>query len=59
MAALKKSLGQAPEAPRQPMRKKATDDRQTGLKLPIRGGKGKATEKEASQPIAKPTRKRA
>jgi DNA end-binding protein Ku len=59
MAALKKSLGQAPAAPPQPKRKKSVDERQTGLKLPIKGGKGKAAEKEANQPTAKPVRKRA
>ena len=40
MAALKKSLGQTPdEQPAAPKRKKAADSRQTGLKLPIKGGK--------------------
>jgi hypothetical protein len=58
MAALKKSLGQeAPERPAQPKRKKAADDvRQTGLKLPIRGGR--IVEKTEVQ-AARHTRKRA
>jgi len=58
MAAPKKSLGQeALEIPAQSKRKKAADDvRQTGLKLPIRGGK--SADKEVV-PAAKPARKRA
>ena len=57
MAALKKSLGQAPaEQPAASKRKKAADSRQTGLKLPIKGGKIAA---EAPAPVAKPARKRA
>jgi DNA end-binding protein Ku len=58
MAALKKSLGQeALEIPAQSKRKKAADDvRQTGLKLPIRGGK--SADKEVV-PAARPARKRA
>jgi DNA end-binding protein Ku len=58
MAALKKSLGQeALEIPAQSKRKKAADDvRQTGLKLPIRGGK--SADKEVV-PASKPARKRA
>jgi DNA end-binding protein Ku len=60
MAALKKSLGQAPEKrPAQPKRKKAADDvRQTGLKLPIRGGKV-AVEKGEGQAVTRASRKRA
>jgi DNA end-binding protein Ku len=45
MAALKKSLGQAPAEPEKPKRttlRKEPDRRQTGLKLPIEGGKSKA-----------------
>ena len=57
MAALKKSLGQSPaEKPAQPKRKKADDARQTGLKLPIKGGK---VERVAAQAETKPARKRA
>jgi DNA end-binding protein Ku len=62
MAALKKSLGQAPaEQPSAPKRKKAADARQTGMKLPIKGGKA-AMEKAEKAPVpgaAKPVRKRA
>jgi hypothetical protein len=60
MVMLKKSLGQgAPEKAVQPKRKKAADDvRQTGLKLPIRGGKA-AVEKREPQAVTKPSRKRA
>ena len=61
MAALKKSLGQAPAAqPAQPKRKQAADLRQTGLKLPIRGGKAEAerVDRPATQ-ATKPARKRA
>jgi DNA end-binding protein Ku len=59
MAALKKSLGNSPteEMPAQPKRKKAGDARQTGLKLPIKGGKG--DEKHTPQTATKPSRKRA
>jgi DNA end-binding protein Ku len=58
MAALKESLGNSPtEMPAQPKRKKAGDARQTGLKLPIKGGKG--DEKRAPPAAAKPSRKRA
>jgi hypothetical protein len=40
MAALKKSLGQVPADKPQPRRKRTVEDvHQTGLKLPIRGGK--------------------
>lgn len=58
MTALKKSLGQAPEKEaEQSKRKKAVPNpRQTGLKLPIKGGKA-ATSAEAEE--AKPSRKRA
>ena len=57
MSALKKSLGQSPaEKPAQPKRKKADDARQTGLKLPIKGGK---VERAAAQATTKPARKRA
>jgi DNA end-binding protein Ku len=66
MAALKKSLGQAPEtkaaqssgsAPAK--RKKASGEReQQALKLPIKGGKGRGNE-AAQGPPAKPVRKRA
>jgi DNA end-binding protein Ku len=61
MAALKKSLGQAPaEKPPAPKRKKTADTRQTGLKLPIKGGKVAAERvEEPSAPAAKPARKRA
>ena len=61
MAALKKSLGQAPaEQPAAPKRKKLADARQTGLKLPIKGGKT-ATERleKPPAPMVKPARKRA
>jgi DNA end-binding protein Ku len=61
MAALRKSLGQTPaEQPAAPKRKKAADSRQTGLKLPIKGGKvaAQAVEK-APAPAVKPVRKRA
>jgi DNA end-binding protein Ku len=59
MAALKKSLGQAPAAEPQaaPKREKAADARQTGMKLPIKGGKEQAEKTPA--PAAKPARKRA
>ena len=58
MAALKQSLGQAPaEKQTQPKRKKAAEViRQTGLKLPIRGGKA-AVEKGEPQAVTKPSRK--
>ena len=57
MSALKKSLGQSPaEKPAQPKRKKADDARQTGLKLPTKGGK---VERAAAQATTKPARKRA
>ena len=61
MAALKKSLGQTPaEQPAAPKRKKLADARQTGLKLPIKGGKTAAERMEKpSAPVAKPARKRA
>jgi hypothetical protein len=59
MAALKKSLGQSPaDKPTQPKRKKADDVRQTGLKLPIKGGKA-AIERVENQAASKPSRKRA
>jgi DNA end-binding protein Ku len=59
MAALKKSLGQSPtDKPAQPKRKKADDVRQTGLKLPIKGGKA-AIERVENQAASKPSRKRA
>jgi DNA end-binding protein Ku len=66
MAALKKSLGQAPEtkpqsaAPVSDKRKKASGDerKQQALKLPMKGGKGRANE-AAAEPPAKPARKRA
>ena len=55
MAALKKSLGQTPaEQPATPKRKKAAGSRQTGLKLPIKGGRA-----AAAQVATKPARKRA
>jgi len=57
MAALKGSLGQSAEPAVQPKRKKATDERQAGFKLPIKGGK--AADKDAVQPVSKPSRKRA
>ena len=57
MAALKASLGQVPEKAGPPKRKKATDTRQTGLKLPIKGGKGKIVDKV--EEAVKPARKRA
>jgi DNA end-binding protein Ku len=62
MAALKKSLGQTPaEKPAQPKRKKADDVRQTGLKLPIKGGKVAAGRVEMlpAQAATKAPRKRA
>ena len=61
MAALKNSLGlPATQAPPAPKRKKKDDARQTGLKLPIKGGKVAAERVEASSaPAAKPVRKRA
>jgi DNA end-binding protein Ku len=51
MAALKASLGQEP-APRMaaPKARKTADTRQTGLKLPIKGGKAPAKE-EAVEPV--------
>jgi hypothetical protein len=56
MAPLKKSLGQSPgDKPAQPKRKKADDVRQTGLKLPIQGGKA-ATEQVEAQAATKPSR---
>ena len=58
MAALKKSLGQPPEKEaEQPKRKKAaaSNPRQTGLKLPIKGGRTADVETEE----VKPRRKRA
>jgi DNA end-binding protein Ku len=64
MAALRKSLGQAPEAAAQPAasskRKKAAGDQrhQQALKLPIKGGKSRASD-AAAEPAAKPVRKRA
>ena len=59
MAALKKSLGQTPaEQPAAPKRKKAPDSRQTGLKLPIKGGKTERADRPAD-PAARPARKRA
>jgi DNA end-binding protein Ku len=59
MAALKKSLGQSSvEKPAPPKRKKADDVCQTGLKLPIKGGKA-ATERVETQAASKPSRKRA
>jgi DNA end-binding protein Ku len=61
MAALKKSRGEATiEAAPAPKRKKApADARQTGLKLPIKGGKPAAEEKAAAQATTRPSRKRA
>jgi DNA end-binding protein Ku len=61
MAALRKSLGQAPaEQPAAPKRKKIADSRQTGLKLPIKGGKVVAEQVgKVPAPAAKPARKRA
>jgi DNA end-binding protein Ku len=61
MAALKKSLGQAPaENSTVPKSKKVADTRQTGLKLPIKGGKDtvRLVEKPPA-PAAKLARKRA
>jgi DNA end-binding protein Ku len=65
MAALKKSLGQAPETKTQPAtaasakRKKVSGGAgQQALKLPIKGGKGRANE-AATEPRTKPVRKRA
>jgi hypothetical protein len=58
MAALKKSLGQSsPDKPTQSRRTKTEDVRQTGLKLPIKGGKT-AVEKIPAQ-AAKASRKQA
>jgi hypothetical protein len=58
MAALKKSLGQSPpDTAAPPKRKKAADVRQTGLKLPIKGGRDGG--KVAPQTASKPSRKRA
>jgi DNA end-binding protein Ku len=61
MAALRKSLGQAPAAEQKaaPKRKKAADSRQTGMKLPIKGGKVAAEQAKAPAPAAKQARKRA
>jgi DNA end-binding protein Ku len=66
MAALKKSLGETPAnptaaAPAPVKRKKAavSDQRQTGLKLPIKGGRSAAPREEAEPVEAKPKRKRA
>jgi hypothetical protein len=51
------SLGQSPaEKPAAPKRKKAEDARQTGLKLPIKGGE---VERAAAQTTTEPARKRA
>src|SRR3984885_339592 len=59
MAALKKSLGQSSAGrPAQSKRKKTEDVRQTGLKLPIKGGKA-AVERVDVQAATKPSRKRA
>ena len=60
MAMLKKSLGEgAPEKAAQPKRKKAVEAvRQTGLKLPIRGGKA-AAQRAVEPAMAKASRKRA
>lgn len=65
MAALKKSLGQAPETKAQSSgsapakRKKTSGEReQQALKLPIKGGKGRGNEAADELP-AKPVRKRA
>ena len=55
MAALKKSLGPAPAEPASPKRKKASDSRQAGMKLPIKGGKVAA--EEAEKTAARPARK--
>jgi DNA end-binding protein Ku len=61
MAALRKSLGQTPavEQKAAPKRKKAGDSRQTGMKLPIKGGKVAAEQAKAPASVAKPARKRA
>jgi DNA end-binding protein Ku len=61
MAALKQSLGQSPaQQPAPPKRKKAADTRQTGLKLPIKGGKlAEELGEKAPAPVARPARKRA
>jgi DNA end-binding protein Ku len=57
MAALKQSLAQTPAGkPAQLKRTQADDARQTGLKLPIKGGK---VERAAAQASTKPARKRA
>ena len=54
-----KSLGQSPaDRPAQPKRKKTEDVRQTGLKLPIKGGKA-AVERVDVQAATKSSRKRA
>jgi DNA end-binding protein Ku len=56
VAALKKSLGQAPAEPEKPKRaisRKEPERRQTGLKLPIAGGKAKVVE---GPPIKVPSR---
>jgi len=59
MAALKKSLGQSSaDRPAWSKRKKTEDARQTGLKLPIKGGKA-AVERVDAQAATKPSRKRA
>jgi DNA end-binding protein Ku len=59
-AALKKSLGQSPaDKPAQPRRKNTEDVRQTGLKLPIKGGKQESVDKTADQTGTKASRKRA
>ena len=58
MAALKKSLGQADEKKAAPAKKaRATDRKQSALKLPIQGGK--PDEKPAAQATTRPSRKRA
>ena len=61
MAALKMSLGQSPaQQPAQAKRKKAADTRQTGLKLPIKGGKSaEELGEKAPAPAVRPARKRA
>src|SRR5580698_3784853 len=53
MAALKQSLGQVLAETPAPKRKKAVDTRQTGLKLPIKGGRP-AEEKAVMPPAAVP-----
>jgi DNA end-binding protein Ku len=63
MAALKNSLGQAEEkkaAPAKKSRAAADARKQTGLKLPIKGGKSAADDKAAAQTTTtRPSRKRA